>query len=114
MKLILTLFLSLFITQANATQNLFVCETIISQETRALLKDLSYDQALKQAKQGDAQAQYALGVMYGSGIKASEDKRRSIKWLTKAAMNDIPKARENLYGSYLCGTDLYISQVAQV
>jgi len=114
MKLMPTLFLSLFITQANATQNLFVCETIISQETRALLKDLSYDQALKQAKQGDAQAQYALGVMYGSGIKASEDKRRSIKWLTKAAMNDIPKARENLYGSYLCGTDLYISQVAQV
>jgi TPR repeat protein len=64
-KLILTLFLSLFITQANATQNLFVCETTISQETQVLLKGLSYDQALKQAKQGDAQAQYALGVMYG-------------------------------------------------
>ena len=114
MKLILTLFLSLFITQVNATQSLIVCETTISQETQSLLKSLSYDQALKQAKQGNAQAQYALGVMYGSGIKANEDKRRSIKWLTKAAMNDVPKARENLYGSYLCGTDLYISQVAQV
>jgi len=114
MKLTLTLFLSLFITQANATQNLFVCETIISQETQILLKGFSYDQALKQAKRGDAQAQYALGVMYGSGIKVNEDKRRSIKWLTKAAINDIPKARENLYGSYLCGTDLYTSQVARV
>ena len=114
MKLISTLFISLFITQANALENIIVCQTTLSQETRALLKDLSYNQALKQAKQGDAQAQYALGVMYGSGIKANEDKRRSIKWLTKAAMNDVPKARENLYGSYLCGTDLYTSQVAQV
>jgi len=52
--------------------------------------------------------------MYGSGIKVNEDKRRSIKWLTKAAINDVPKARENLYGSYLCGTDLYTSQVARV
>jgi TPR repeat protein len=114
MKLILTLFLSLFITQANAIKNIIICQTTLSQETRALLKDLSYDQALKQAKQGDAQAQYALGVMYGAGIKTSEDKRRSIKWLTKAAVNDIPKARENLYGSYLCGTELFISQVAHV
>ena len=114
MKLILTLFLSLFITQANATQNLFVCETTISQETQVLLKGLSYDQALKQAKQGDAQAQYALGVMYGSGIKTNEDKRRSIKWLTKAAMNDVPKARENLYNSYLCGTEFFASQIARV
>jgi len=114
MKLMPTLFLSLFITQANATQNLFVCETIISQETQILLKGFSYDQALKQAKQGNAQAQYALGVMYGSGIKVNEDKRRSIKWLTKAAINDVSKARENLYGSYLCGTSLYASEIARV
>ena len=114
MKLILTLFLSLFITQANATQNLFVCETTISQETQVLLKGLSYDQALKQAKQGDAQAQYALGVMYGSGIKVNENKRHSIKWLTKAAMNDVPKARENLYGSYLCGTKIYPTKISRV
>jgi len=113
-KLILTLFLSLFITQANATQNLIVCEITLSQETQSLLKGLSYDQALKQAKRGDAQAQYALGVMYGSGIKANEDKRRSIKWLTKAAINDIPKAKQNLYSSYLCGTEISISQVARV
>jgi TPR repeat protein len=114
MKLTLTLFLSLFIIQANATQSLIVCETTISQETQSLLKSLSYDQALKQAKQGDAQAQYALGVMYGSGIKANEDKRRSIKWLTKAAMNDVPKARENLYGSYLCGTQIYPTKISMV
>jgi len=113
-KLILTLFLSLFITQANATQNIIACEVVISQETQSLLKSFSYDQALKQAKRGDAQAQYALAVMYGSGIKVNEDKRRSIKWLTKAAINDIPKARQNLYGSYLCGTKLSISQVARV
>ena len=50
MKLTLTLFLSLFITQANATQSLIVCETTLSQETQSLLKSLSYDQALKQAK----------------------------------------------------------------
>jgi len=114
MKLILTLFLSLFITQVNADQNLIVCKTTLSQETQSLLKDLSYDQALKQAKRGDAQAQYALGVMYGSGIKANKDKRRSIKWLTKAAINDIPKAKQNLYGSYLCDTKLFVSQVARV
>ena len=114
MKLILTLFLSLFITQANATQSLIVCQTTLSQETKALLKGLSYAQALKQAKRGDAQSQYALAVMYRIGDKVNEDKRRSIKWLTKAAMNDVPKARENLYGSYLCGTKFFASQVARV
>jgi TPR repeat protein len=114
MKLILTFFLSLFIIQANANQNLIVCETTLSQETKALLKGLSYDQALKQAKRGDAQAQYALGVMYGLGIKVNKDRHRSIKWLTKATINDVPKARENLYNSYLCGTNLYISQIARV
>jgi TPR repeat protein len=114
MKLTLTLFLSLFIIQANATQSVIVCETIISQETKALLKGLSYDQALKQAKRGDAQAQYALAVMYRIGDKVNEDKRRSIKWLTKAAMNDVPKARENLYGSYLCGTKIYPTKVSRV
>jgi Sel1 repeat. len=114
MKPILALFLSLFITQATAAKNVVVCKISITPETQVLLKSLSFNQALKQAKQGDAQAQYALGVMYGSGIKANEDKRRSIKWLTKAAINDVPKARENLYNSYLCGTDLYTSQVARV
>jgi TPR repeat protein len=52
--------------------------------------------------------------MYGSGIKVNENKRLSIKWLTKAAMNDIPKAKQNLYGSYLCDTKLFVSQVARV
>jgi TPR repeat protein len=52
--------------------------------------------------------------MYGSGIKANEDKRRSIKWLTKAAMNDVPKARENLYGSYMCGTQIYPTKISRV
>jgi len=52
--------------------------------------------------------------MYRIGDKVNEDKRRSIKWLTKAAMNDVPKARENLYGSYLCGTEFFASQVARV
>ena len=114
MKPILALFLSLFITQATAVKNVVVCKTSITPETQVLLKSLSFNQALKQAKQGDAQAQYALGVMYGSGIKTNEDKRRSIKWLTKAAMNDVPKARENLYGSYLCGTKIYPTKISRV
>ena len=114
MKLVLTLFLSLFITQAKAVQDTVVCEAALSPETTILLKGLSYEQALKQAKQGDAQAQYALGIMYGLGIKANKNKRRSIKWLTKATMNDVPKARQNLYGSYLCGTSLYSSKFVWV
>ncbi len=114
MKSILAIFLSLLITQATANQNLIVCNITLSPETKVLLNDFSYDQALKQAKQGDPQAQYALGVMYGTGIKVNEDKRRSIKWLTKAAMNNVPKARENLYSSYLCGSKIFSTKISKV
>ena len=37
------------------------------------------------AKQGNAKAQYNLGVMYGNGLGVTQDYPRSVKWYRKAA-----------------------------
>ena len=42
-------------------------------------------QLLHTAEQGDAEAQYNLGVMYREGMGVTEDDVQAIYWFTKAA-----------------------------
>jgi len=60
-------------------------------------KDESVYWCLKAAEQGDAQAQFNLGVsyFYGDGIGKNIDE--SIKWLRLAVKNNHPKAPEILF-----------------
>ncbi len=39
----------------------------------------------KSAEQGDAEAQYHLGVMYKNGRGVPQDHEKAIKWFTKSA-----------------------------
>lgn len=50
----------------------------------------------KAAEQGDAQAQYNLGVCYISGDGVVPNKQEAMKWLRKAAKQGHPQAKEIL------------------
>ena len=48
------------------------------------------------AEQGDARAQYNLGVMYDKGDGVEKDYREALKWYTKAAQQGDARAQNNL------------------
>ena len=55
------------------------------------------------AEQGDAEAQYSLGVMYSNGIGVPQDDKTSVKWYTLAAEQGVANAQYNLGIYYLQG-----------
>jgi TPR repeat protein len=55
---------------------------------------------LKSAKQGDAAAQYNLGVMYSFGQGAPQDYKEAIKWFKLAAKQGHTKAKYNVAVMY--------------
>ena len=48
------------------------------------------------AEQGDAKAQYNLGVLYGKGRGVPQDYAKAVKWFYKAAEQGYAKAQNNL------------------
>lgn len=58
-------------------------------ECRELLAQVQYERALpkckKAAEEGDASAQYYLGVMYNKGKGVIQDDKEAAKWYRKAA-----------------------------
>jgi hypothetical protein len=57
----------------------------------------------KDAIQGDAKAQYNLGVMYDNGYGVAEDKIEAVRWYRKAADQGDAKAQFNLGNMYRRG-----------
>ena len=57
----------------------------------------------KLAEQGDAKAQYNLGLMYDKGDGAPQDYKAAIKWYTKSAEQGHAKAQNNLGLMYVKG-----------
>ncbi|MDO4993227.1 MAG: SEL1-like repeat protein, partial [Prevotellaceae bacterium] len=55
------------------------------------------------AKQGDAEAQYQLGVMYEYGRGVERDYEKSLEWFTKSAEQGNMKAQGELGGKYKSG-----------
>ena len=55
------------------------------------------------AEQGDASAQYNLGVMYDNGYGVPQDDKTAVKWYTLAAEQDDAKAQFNLGVMYRKG-----------
>jgi len=55
------------------------------------------------AEQGDAEAQYNLGVMYERGLGVSRDYIKSVKWYRKAAEQGYAKAESSLGQRYYYG-----------
>ncbi|MGV0035109.1 MAG: tetratricopeptide repeat protein [Candidatus Azotimanducaceae bacterium WSBS_2022_MAG_OTU7] len=65
-----------------------------------------------QADQGDATAQFILGVIYDSGIRVSEDDKEAVKWYRLAADQGYATAQNNLGGMYLNGEGVPEDKVA--
>ena len=57
----------------------------------------------KVAEQGDAQAQFRLGVCYAKGDGVAEDLREAVKWFRKAAEQGDAKGQFNLGNCYANG-----------
>ena len=50
----------------------------------------------KAADQGDADAQYILGVMYGKGEGGTKNKKKAVEWWQQAADQGHTEAQYNL------------------
>ena len=55
------------------------------------------------AEQGDAHAQFNLGVMYKNGLGVTQDDKTAVKWYTRAAEQGIAPAQNNLGHMYQNG-----------
>ena len=55
------------------------------------------------AGQGDAKAQYNLGVMYDVGERVTQDDKEAVRWYTLAAEQEHAKAQYNLGVMYALG-----------
>jgi hypothetical protein len=56
----------------------------------------SLEDTITAAKQGDAEAQYRLGVVYDKGLGVKKDKREAVRWYRKAASQGHTKAQDSL------------------
>lgn len=57
----------------------------------------------KLANQGDAVAQFNLGMMYYNGEGVHQDYAKAVEWYTKSANQGDAKAQNNLGGMYVKG-----------
>ncbi|MBJ6725481.1 tetratricopeptide repeat protein [Geomesophilobacter sediminis] len=57
----------------------------------------------QKAREGDADAQSKLGVMYASGIGMKQDKQEALKWYRKSAEQGNPLGEWNLAFMYVKG-----------
>ena len=58
-----------------------------------------FDRLSALANTGDAQAEYNLGRVYGSGVAGTPDREKSAEWISKAAQQGLPAAA-NALGQY--------------
>ena len=72
---------------------------LASERTEAL----SATEPQEQAKDGDATAQYNLGICYYNGDGVAVDKAEAVKWLRKAAEKGHPESQTMLGMCYLNG-----------
>ena len=63
----------------------------------------AYKEWLPLAEQGDARAQFNLGLMYLNGDGVPEDDAEAVKWYRKAAEQGYAAAQDNLGGMYVKG-----------
>src|SRR5712692_8709765 len=63
----------------------------------------SVDSLKKRAAQGDAEAQFSLGIMYANGQGVPQDYAEALKWFRLAAAQGIAKAQNSLGSIYANG-----------
>jgi len=68
----------------------------------------------KAAEQGNASAQYLLGVAYGNGEGVAKDQVEAVKWYRKAAEQGLAEAQYNIGVAYDDGEGVAKDQVEAV
>jgi TPR repeat protein len=58
------------------------------------------------AEQGDATAQYGLGIMYYQGKGVAQDSAQAMRWIRKSAEGGDVHAQNTLGDAYLAGRDV--------
>ncbi|MCD7798298.1 MAG: SEL1-like repeat protein, partial [Akkermansiaceae bacterium] len=58
---------------------------MIFSAARAVFAKAQYRLRLRKAEQGDAEAQYELGVCYFKGEGVEKDEKEAVRWYRKAA-----------------------------
>jgi TPR repeat protein len=66
-------------------------------------EDESFDKIRMQAENGDASAQFKLGIMYYNGRETSQDYKEALKWFQNAAEQGLPEAQHNIGVMYYEG-----------
>lgn len=62
------------------------------------------DEIRASAEEGDAEAQYKLGLMYDAGQVVTQNKAEAVKWYRLAAEQEYARAQNNLGTMYFYGT----------
>ncbi|MBF1271437.1 MAG: sel1 repeat family protein, partial [Neisseria sp.] len=62
-----------------------------------------FQETLQVAKQGNAQAQFNLGLMYANGQGVRQDDAQAVQWFRKAAEQGVAEAQYNLGVMYANG-----------
>jgi len=63
-----------------------------------------YQECLRLAEQGDADAQFALGVMYNEGEEVARNHAQAVRWFRRAAEQGHAEAQAGLGWMYGTGT----------
>ena len=71
-------------------------EEIYESTIRHAVEEISAARYRKDAEQGDANAQFNLGVCYANGLGVAEDATEAVKWFRKAAKQGSAAAQCNL------------------
>ena len=70
----------------------------------ALAQTVYSPELFQKAKDGDAEAQFNLGLCYNNAIGIQQDYKEAMKWYKKAAKQNYGKAFRNIGICYLNGT----------
>ncbi|MBM3877397.1 MAG: sel1 repeat family protein, partial [Verrucomicrobia bacterium] len=87
----------------NAQQAIAIIESRLTPAQRAEGQQLAHKFQLRKAEQGDATAQFNLGVSYDFGRGVVKDEAEAVKWYRKAADQGHAAAQFNLGLSYAEG-----------
>jgi uncharacterized protein len=107
LSLVLSLLLLIACTQTTPAANI---DANTLEQVRASLKSQDYQTALKLlqplADQGNAEAQWSIGAMYGRGMGVTQSYPEALKWQIRAAEQGYPGAAHYVAQMYQQGTQV--------
>ena len=73
------------------------CTSVFGQEARPKVTPEQVREIIREAEQGDAEAQTALGLVYEKGEGVPQDHQLAVKWYKLAAEQGVSMSMLNIY-----------------